>query len=245
LIETTNLIPSRFTMLALCVLAVLMAPQPSGALDLKFSPDLKKAGWRLHTPRGHQPASFVVETDGSLSVSADGAVSFLYATVPDVTEPLRILSWQWLINKDFPGTDLSMPGADDRALAVHVYFSDENPSLMTKLGRGMASLFGAPVSGRALTYVWGGKRSVGTVIPNPFMDEGDGAIIIRRSGPPDVAGTWMNEEINVADDYQSAFGKEAPKITVVAVSADTDDTGAFSQARIRGLKLAAVSTSLR
>lgn len=233
-------------MSALCLLIVLMIPQPTWALDLKFTPDLKKAGWRVHTPRGQQPVNFVVEADGSLSVAADGAVSFLYATVPEAAEPLGTLSWQWFVDKGFPGTDLSAPGVDDRALAVHVYFSDENPpSLMTRLGRGMTSMFGAPIAGRALTYVWGGKRPVGSVIPNPFMDMGDGAIIIQRSEPIDGAAMWIDEEINVAADYLSAFGKEAPKITVVAVSADTDDTGAFSQARIRGLKLAAAPTSPR
>lgn len=223
----------------------LMIPQSAWALDLKFTPDLKKAGWRVHTPRGQQPVNFDVEADGSLTVSADGAVSFLYATVAETPESFRALSWQWFVDQDFPGTDLSVPGADDRALAVHVYFSDENPSLMRRLGRGMASMFGAPVSGRALTYVWGGKRPVGSVIPNPFMDKGDGAIIIRRSGPAEGTGVWIDEKIDVAADYQSAFGEGAPRITVVAVSADTDDTEAFSQARIRGLQLIATPISPR
>jgi hypothetical protein len=39
------------------------------------------------------------------------------------------------------------------------------------------------------------------------------------------AGRWVSLRRNVAEDYRRAFGADAPRITGVAVSVDTDNTG--------------------
>jgi hypothetical protein len=212
-------------------------PLSAAALDLTFGPDLKTAGWSSYTPRGKDTAEFQVDADGSLIVRADQAVAFLYFFVPAAEANAQTLSWDWRVDKSFPGTDLSQPGADDRALAVHVYFSDQNIGLMKRLGRGLAGVFGLPVSGRALTYVWGGKRPKGTVIPNPFMAAGEGVFIIRQSAEMVSPGQWVTEKIDLTADYKAAFGADPPPVNVIAVSADTDDTGASALALLRGLRL--------
>lgn len=219
------------------VLALALLTGPAIAMDLKFTPDLKSAGWRIHTPRGMQAAQFSVESTGSLTVRADSQVAFLYTLVPDAPLPGRTLSWSWRVDKDFPGTDLSKPGSDDRPLAVHVYFADQDAGLLKRMGRGMAAMFGVPVSGRAITYVWGGRRSVGTMIPNPFMDDGEGVLVIKQSPSITPTGQWIEEAVDLVADYETAFGGVPPAVSVIAVSADTDDTSAQSQAQIRDLRL--------
>lgn len=215
----------------------VMVTWPATAETLVFSPDLEQTGWRIHTPRGKQAAQFVVAEEGVLSVTADAAMSFLYTPVPKTDELARTLSWQWRVDEDFPGTDLSIPGQDDRALAVHVYFSDDNPGVIKRLGRGMASLFGVPVSGRAITYIWGGQEPIGTAMPNPFMGDGEGVLIIKRSPTETEMPQWQMEVVDLASDYHTAFGETAPALRFIAVSADTDDTGAKSRARIKDLRL--------
>ncbi|MBT6090297.1 MAG: DUF3047 domain-containing protein [Rhodospirillaceae bacterium] len=229
---------SKLKMSLIGGLGAILIAGPAVALDLNFTPDLKSAGWRMHVPRGKQAAEFLIESTGSLTVQADSQVAFLYTFVPDDPLPGHTLRWSWRVDKDFPGTNLSDQGSDDRPLAVHVYFADQDAGLLKKMGRGMAAMFGVPVSGEAITYVWGGQRPVGTMIPNPFMDDGEGVLFIRQSPGFTATGQWVDETVDLAADYRAAFGGELSAVSVIAVSADTDDTGAQSQAQIRDLQLA-------
>lgn len=206
-------------------------------LDVPFGPNLKSAGWKVHVPSKKSAAVFSVEADESLTVTADQAVAFLYSFIPDDGKTSTVLSWEWQVMRDFAGTDLSEPGADDRPIAVHVYFSDQKAGLLKRLGSGLAGMFGVPVSGRALTYVWGGLQPPRSMMPNPFMKEGEGALVVLQASDPSVAQGWRSETVDLAADYRAAFGEEPPPLSVVAVSADTDDTGAVSRAQIRGLSL--------
>ena len=36
---------------------------------------------------------------------------------------------------------------------------------------------------------------------------------------------WQDEEINILQDYRSAFGKEPPSIASIAIMNDSDNTG--------------------
>lgn len=207
------------------------------AQGLTFEADLQSAGWKVHTPRGKTPADFVVPTENTLEITAENAVAFLYRFVPKGEGSQTVLSWEWKVKESFSPTDLSVPGQDDRPIAIHVYFTDQNPSVMSRLSSGLAGLFGAPVSGRAITYIWGGQRPELTMLPNPFMDDGEGVLIIRRSGDQTMTEQWMSETVDLAADYNRAFGGRAPPVSVIAVSADTDDTGAKAQAVVRNLRL--------
>lgn len=244
--DVTEYHHSTISVLKMSLLGLLVAAtvtMPATAQNLVFAPDLEQIGWRVHTPRGKQAADFTIDGDGSLDVAAVQAVSFLYRPIPKTDKSPRVLSWQWRVDEGFPGTNLSAPGRDDRALAVHVYFSDQNAGVMRRLTRGVASMFGAPVSGRAITYVWGGQRPVGTVVANPFMDDGEGVLVIKRSST-EVTKQWVAETIDLVADYRIAFGEQAPPVRYIAVSADTDDTGATSRARIKDLRLSDSPTSL-
>lgn len=207
------------------------------AQDLQFKPDLKAAGWKIHTPRGKAAAQFEVLEDGSLKITAPQAVAFLYRFISKDQGAASSLSWDWRISQSFPATDLSRPGQDDRPLAVHVYFTDQDAGVLSRLGTGLAGFFGVPVSGRAITYVWGGLQPEQTILPNPFMDEGDGVLVIRKSGLQRITDEWVTETVDLAADYEQAFGEAMPPVSVIAVSADTDDTGATSQALVRDVRL--------
>lgn len=217
---------------------------PAQALDLPFTPDLTATGWKVHTPSGKTAALFTVEGSGGLTVAASQAVAFLYCFIPDEGKGATLLSWDWRVTQDFVGTDLSQPGADDRPIAVHVYFTDQKSGLLKRMGRGLAGLFGVPVSGRAITYVWGGQQPPGTMIANPFMKTGEGVLMVLQSSMPTDAGAWKRETVDLAADYRAAFGEAPSPVSVIAVSADTDDTGASAVAQIRGLTLLPDSTTL-
>lgn len=202
---------------------------------LSFSSDLKETGWRLHTPRGKPAAVFSVSEDKALTVSAQAAVSFLYRRVPKAARGATGLTWTWRVDRDVPPTDLSVPGEDDRPLAVHVYFDDTDAGLMQRF----AGLFALPASGRALTYVWGSDLPPGTFLANPFMDQGKGVLVVVRPSRATTnrASEWETVRVNLADDYRRAFKRDPEPLRGLAISSDTDDTSTFAQGRIKSVFL--------
>lgn len=199
----------------------------------EFIEDLRATGWRVHTPRGKAAAEFTVAESGTLSVKARAGVSFFYIDIPQAFETADRLRWQWRVDQDFPATDLSVPGADDRPLALHVYFDNAKPRLMSR----MVGLFGLPAGGDVITYIWGGAGPAGTTLANPFMKEGTGTLVILRASDPGRIPQWINAEVDLAADYRRIFGRPPPRVRGLAISSDTDDTGATARASIRKLTL--------
>jgi DUF3047 family protein len=83
-------------------------------------------------------------------------------------------------------------------------------------------LYGADVPVAALCYVWDTKAAPGTFAPSAYTDRV--RMIVVDSGARNL-GRWMRYERNVADDFRTAFGGEAPAIRGTIVSTDTDNTG--------------------
>jgi hypothetical protein len=80
---------------------------------------------------------------------------------------------------------------------------------------------------RAVKYIWSEKVPVGT-----RLDSNMGLTQVRvlRSGAPDKKGEWVEERVNVLEDYKKYFDvKEAPKPAGIAVLTDSDDTNSSAQ----------------
>ena len=222
------------TTLAGAVLAAAAAAGPVQAASPLLPPSFDD--WKLLVLPDKDPAEFKVSKDGALQVEAINAVGFLYAQIDGVS-PQR-LSWRWRVDKDIPPTDLSRIGRDDRPLAVHIWFppKPEDISFRDRLG----SLFGYPMIGQVLTYVWGGTARRGAHMANPHFE--DSKLIVLRSGTTPT-GKWFAEEIDIAADYEMAFGAKPPATAYIAISADTDDVGGTSVAQLDDLKLFSPKTA--
>ena len=168
-----------------------------------------------------------------IEVVADGSVAFLYRELEPPMTPSPRLEWQWRIDRNIPPTDQASTETDDRPLAVHIWFDDGGGSLLGSV----ASLLGRPRVGHLITYVWGGKRPAGTIMPNPHYPK-KGAIIILRNGSAPAKG-WQREARDIAADFHASFGvaPDLSKLRYVAVSGDTDDGRTRARARIRQFKV--------
>ncbi|MGI9415442.1 MAG: DUF3047 domain-containing protein [Hyphomicrobiales bacterium] len=208
------------------------------AVGLAKTPSLIGGGpWKLLKVKGKDVTRFAIVKDREMRVDAKGAVGFLYRQVSDLSEEKLTLRWRWRIDRQIPATDQARKGGDDRAIAVHLWFDDDKSgSLFGRLG----SLLGYPRVGHLVTYVWGGVRDPDSVLPNPYYDKG--AIIIVRNGAAAENGSWRSEKRDVADDYARAFGRmpDLSKLRYIAISADTDDTGTESSARVADVTLRAM-----
>jgi hypothetical protein len=188
--------------------------------------------WKRIDLRNKRPTAFRI-SKGTVEVVANGSVAFLYREIQPFMGPKPRLEWQWRVDKNIPATDQSIPKSDDRPLAVHLWFDEGSSSLLGSV----TSLLGRPRVGHLITYVWGGTRPAGTVLPNPHYPE-KGVIIILRNDP-DGSSTWLSERRDIVADFKRSFGKE-PKLSelrYIAVSGDTDDSQTSSRSRLRRLSI--------
>ncbi len=80
---------------------------------------------------------------------------------------------------------------------------------------------------KAVKYIWSEKVPVGT-----RLDSNMGLTQVRvlRSGVPEKKGEWVEERVNVLEDYKKFFNvNEAPKPAGIAVLTDSDDTNSSAQ----------------
>tara|TARA_R110000787_G_scaffold63679_11_gene144126 strand:+ start:226138 stop:226803 length:666 start_codon:yes stop_codon:yes gene_type:complete len=188
--------------------------------------DLTANGWKVLAFDGIPQTQFTGTTEGVLEVRADRSSSVLYRAIDDGPKMPSELSWSWQVIDALPSTDLNKTDGDDRVLALHIGFADD--SFMSRL-KGTMSPF---ARGRVLTYVWGGARE--TSFAHPHLPD-NGFMIIRRtaSTPSD---TWFQETVDLAADYQRAFGEAPPSVAFVGVSGDADDIAAMSFGKIKDIE---------
>ncbi len=127
---------------------------------------------------------------------------------------------------------------DDRPLALHIWFPDSrgDADLFDRIGRFVVKdIFGVPLTGMILTYVWGGTQAPGASFVNPHTGT-NGMMIVLRNGSAE-SGRWYREQVDFAADFERVFGHPAPSPSFIALSADSDDSGGHSVGQIRELRL--------
>jgi hypothetical protein len=50
-------------------------------------------------------------------------------------------------------------------------------------------------------------------------------------------GIWFDENVDLPEDYVRAFARTPPLLLAVAISSDSDDTGARNRAKLRDLTI--------
>ena len=177
-------------------------------------------------PRIRKPEVAIVDDGGTTVlrlVSADAAGSIAHRLRAD-PERTPVLAWRWKVDRVLDGADLARKDGDDYAARVYVTFDVPDVALtfVERIRIRFARLVhGTDLPTAALCYVWDNRHPPGTTSWNAYSSRV--RMIVVRSGPEGV-GRWAGESRDVAADFKAAFGTEAPAITGVAVSADTDQT---------------------
>jgi hypothetical protein len=116
-----------------------------------------------------------------------------------------VLAWSWR-PREFPrGADERESDANDSALAVY-----------------MAVPHSKIRGPKAVKYIWSEKVPVGTRLSS---NSGLTQVRVLRSGPPKSRDAWVEERVNVRDEWKAAFKEsDTPKPGGIAVLTDADDT---------------------
>jgi hypothetical protein len=113
-----------------------------------------------------------------------------------------VLAWKWRPQLLPPGADERDSRRNDSVLGVYAVFPH------------------SPVSVKALKYVWSGVAPAGAAAT---ASRGLTRMLVLRSGPPEGGG-WVEETVNVAQDYRRLFGEAPKQPRGIALLTDADDT---------------------
>lgn len=215
----------------------LLLPAGAVAEDKAIDAKLTSAGWSLFESSKWQPARFARTGDGAIRVTTDDSTALIWREVGADAKRRRYLSWRWRVDAAMPPTDITVKGGDDRPVAVHVWFEDppESRSFFAAIRASvLEGIFGIPVSGRVLTYVWGGKGKPGDAQRNPHIGDDSWMIVRRVQGAKQ--GQWVEERVDLAADFERGFGEAPPPARIIAIAADSEDTHTASTAFVRDIR---------
>ena len=80
---------------------------------------------------------------------------------------------------------------------------------------------------RMLKYVWSSTLPVGMETESPYNSRVK--IVVKQSGSEE-SGRWIDEKVNVVEDFERLFGSEAPEVEAIAIMSDADNTQSFAEA---------------
>ena len=165
----------------------------------EFPPDWKprkEEGRPVYSIREEGGHRFLHALARGLGIQAGHEVAWRLEAYP-------ILAWSWR-PVEFPkNSDERKSRTNDSAVAVYAVFLT------------------SAVSVKSLKYVWSRVVPAGTHLTS---SAGSTQGRVLRSGPGQI-GQWMEERVNVREDYQKYFGgAEVPKPGGIAVLTDSDDT---------------------
>jgi hypothetical protein len=212
--EKVLTLAATITGLVLIVLLTRTAAQPA----CRTIDDFSKA------KVGELPADWKLRKDSAKEtyrVAEEAGIRFLRATAKDLgvqaakeyewdlgAYPMLVWSWRPI---EFPkGGDERDSKSNDSVLAVYMlvpYSRVRGP--------------------KAVKYIWSEKVPVGTQLESNM---GLTKVRVLRRGAPEKKGEWVEERVNVLDDYKKYFNEqETPKPAGIAVLTDSDDTSSSAQ----------------
>lgn len=120
--------------------------------------------------------------------------------------PHMLFSWRAM--RLPPGGNENLKKTNDGALGVYVIFE------------------GWTMPPRSIKYVWSSTLSEGTLTTSPYSKKAK--VVVLRSGEKDL-GEWVEEKVDVLDDYRRLFGDDAvPRVRGIGILTDSDNTGTHS-----------------
>jgi hypothetical protein len=206
--------PARFLAAALAV-AALAAPmraraQGSDCLVIDTFADSQigqfPLGWKARKDAGK--VSYTVQEEGGLrflrAMSSGLGIQAGREYEWDLTK-YPVLAWSWRPRLFPQGADERDSSKNDSALAVYMTVPHSR------------------ISGpKAVKYIWSERVPVGTRLSSNM---GLTQVLVLRTGPPAVKDQWIEERVNVLEDYTRLFGEPpAAKPAGIAVLTDADDT---------------------
>ena len=197
-----------------------------------MSPGALQPPWRETQIARVRPAELALVNDAGVNVlrmRSESAAGGATLSLDEDARAASVLLWRWKVDRVVDKADMTLKAGDDYAARVYVFFDVPMEDLSfaqwirIRIAR---ALYGSEVPAAAICYVWDNRHPVGTTMPNAYTERV--RMIVLESGATRAA-TWVEEARDVAADYRSAFGlapgAAVPRVSGIAASVDTDQTG--------------------
>ena len=168
----------------------------------------KESGRPVYSIREEGGRRFLRGIARRIGIQAGREVAWNLETYP-------ILAWSWRPIEFPTNSDERKSATNDSAVSVYAVFPT------------------SAVSVKSLKYVWSRVVPAGTHLTS---SAGNTQVRVLRSSAQ--VGHWVDERVNVREDYQKYFGGgEAPKPGGIAVLTDSDDTKSSAQGDYAGFRV--------
>ncbi len=217
---------------------VAAAPAPDHALIREDFTNLDH--WKpYYFPNISRHSVYTIEQEGTghylKTESNNSASAIVYDRSFDVYEYPRV-RWQWKISNVYVHGDARTKSGDDYPIRIYIMFEydPDKAGFFERMRYGLAKQrFGEYPPHSSLSYVWASKDDA-RIVTSPYTDRAK--MILLEKGPARV-GMWLDEEVNILDDYRAAFGGDPPRTVRIAVMNDSDNTGEHSLSWIRFIEV--------
>ena len=186
----------------------------------------------------HSKYSLVKEGNKSIlkAESHASASAIVYRRTFNIYENPQ-LRWRWKVTQFFERGNPKEKVGDDYPIRVYVVFQYDPSS--ASLGERLIynttkMIYGKYPPHSTLNYVWTGANISERFIASPYT--GKAYMVVLERGK-EKSGQWVEESVNVLEDYRKAFGKEPPATAGIAVMSDSDNTGASAEAYLEFIEV--------
>ena len=135
------------------------------------------------------------------------------------------LHWRWRVEQLSDGGNPKEKTGDDYPIRVYVVFQYD-PAQATfgerLIYNAARMIYGKHPPHSTLNYVWTGHDVTERMIASPYTEKA--RMVVLEKGEQRI-GRWVEESVNVLEDYRKAFGKDPPATAGLAVMSDTDNAG--------------------
>ncbi|OPY10330.1 MAG: hypothetical protein A4E66_01562 [Syntrophus sp. PtaB.Bin001] len=181
----------------------------------------------LYFPKIKKHSSYAVISEEGRSylraVSDASASAIIYRKTFNVYDYPRI-RWRWKVDSVYTKAKGREKTGDDYPIRIYVMFQYDpqkagfSERLMYAASK---ALYGKYPPHSSLNYVWASRENEAGIITSPYTDRS--RMIVLEKGRNKV-GQWIDEKVDVLEDYRKAFGKSPPAIAGIAVMNDSDNT---------------------
>jgi len=174
---------------------------------LDWHPGRLPDGWQVRVNRGKPEIATVSEgRQNFLDFKSHDSSYGVERTVDVDPREVPYLTWKWDVKELPAGGDFRRARTDDQAAQVLVAFADK----------------------RVLTYIWDTTAPRGTMQSATSIPLLHIVAVVCRSGSADL-NRWLNESRNLAQDYERAFGRPAPRVKGIRLQINTQHTGSSAE----------------
>jgi hypothetical protein len=210
------------------MLAALLPHSHASAESIGFGTSLSNSGWETVQFALISRAKFNGAGD-AVRIRTEGNGALIWKPVPNELAGATQASWSWAATKAVPATNLAKKGGDDRVVSVYFLFGSESD-----VGKSAKRLLRSETT-RAVVYTFGSDVKRGSVVASPHMGKRGKFIVLRSVANAD--GQLMSEKADLDKDYGRLFGEKPDRLLGVAISSDSDDTGAVNEAVVQGISV--------